>query len=65
MTTATTEISANSLDAGIEALSRASKAFRLTRFEIIAYRSLMIGTVVVMVSYVALLLMVPFFFANV
>jgi hypothetical protein len=43
MTTAKIEISSDKLDAGIEMLSRASKAFRLTRFEIIAYRVLMIG----------------------
>jgi hypothetical protein len=42
MTSETTEISADNLDAGIDALSRASKAFQLSRFDTFAYRFLMV-----------------------
>lgn len=43
MTAPTIALSAENLDAGVEALSRAAQAFKLTRFERIWYRMLMIS----------------------
>jgi hypothetical protein len=51
MATRTIELDRNDLDKSIEVLSSAGQEFQLTRFERIAYRSLMVSADVAMVSF--------------
>jgi hypothetical protein len=57
MATRTVEVSSNQLDTAVEVLSTAGQALQLTRFERIAYRSLMVSADVAMASF---LLCLPF-----
>jgi hypothetical protein len=51
MATRTVEVSSNQLDTAVEVLSTAGQALQLTRFERIAYRSLMVSADVAMASF--------------
>ena len=57
MTTGTTTLDSKALESGIEALSRAARTFRLTRFEVVAYRALMVSVNVAFWGLVVLVLL--------
>ncbi|WP_046867550.1 hypothetical protein [Microvirga massiliensis] len=57
MTRQTVEVDPIRLQAGIEALARAGQAFRLSRFERVSYRALMVSVDVAIVSFLAMIVL--------